>query len=130
MLPMVEPAGRKKLSHPVDAHVGRKLKELRLMRGKTQTEVAEGLGISFQQVQKYELGRNRVSASKLFEMSRILNVDPSYFFDGLADGTTVDTVDEESARIAAMVSRIGDIRVRAQIRSFIDSLSVPERKAS
>ncbi len=118
------------MSHPVDAHVGRKLKELRLMRGKTQTEVAEGLGISFQQVQKYELGRNRVSASKLFEMSRILNVDPSYFFDGLADGTTVDTVDEESARIAAMVSRIGDIRVRAQIRSFIDSLTVPERKAS
>lgn len=121
------------MSHPVDAHVGRKLKELRLLRGKTQTEVAEGLGISFQQVQKYELGRNRVSASKLFEMSRILGVDPAYFFDGLDDAANADApapaVDDDSARIAAMVSRIGDTRVRAQIRSFIDSLTVPDRKA-
>lgn len=117
------------MSHPVDAHVGRKLKELRLMRGKTQTEVAEGLGISFQQVQKYELGRNRVSASKLFEMSRILGVEPAYFFEGLGDDMAVAAVDDDSARIAAMVSRIGDTRVRAQIRSFIDSLTPPERKA-
>ena len=99
------------------------------MRGKTQTEVAEGLGISFQQVQKYELGRNRVSASKLFEMSRILGVNPAYFFDGLGEDLAANAVDDESARIAAMVSRIGDNRVRAQIRSFIDSLTPPDRKA-
>lgn len=117
------------MSHPVDVHVGRKLKELRLMRGKTQTEVAEGLGISFQQVQKYELGRNRVSASKLFEMSRILGVNPAYFFEGLGDDQAAAAFDDESARIAAMVSRIGDNRVRAQIRAFIDSLTPPERKA-
>ena len=120
------------MSHPVDVHVGKKLKELRLLRGMTQTEVADGLGISFQQVQKYELGRNRISASKLFEASQILAVDPAVFFVGLMDGSAPApaAVDDESARIASMVARIGDARVRAQIRSFIDSLSEPERKAT
>jgi len=101
------------------------------LRGMTQTEVAEGLGISFQQVQKYELGRNRISASKLFEVSRILAIEPGEFFAGFDQITAspLPPVDDESAKIASMVARISDTRVRAQIRSFIDSLSTTDRKA-
>ena len=111
------------MSHPVDVHVGKKLKQLRALRGMTQTDVANGLEISFQQVQKYELGRNRISASRLFELAQILDVPPSYFFDGLQDQTSVDEMDAEAARIASMVSRIKDSRVRSQIRSFITEIA-------
>jgi transcriptional regulator with XRE-family HTH domain len=113
------------MSHPVDEHVGKKLKNLRVLRGLTQTDVANGLDISFQQVQKYELGRNRISASKLFEISRILDVPPSYFFDGLDDAQTDDgpVIDEETARIASVISKITDERLKNQIRSFIDAVA-------
>ena len=113
------------MSHPVDVHVGKKLKHLRVLRGMTQTDVANGLEISFQQVQKYELGRNRISASKLFEISRILDVSPAYFFEGLEDVTADDSnvMDEETARIASVLNRIKNERVRAQIRSFIDAVA-------
>ncbi len=113
------------MSHPVDTHVGKKLKQMRVMRGLTQTDVANGLNISFQQVQKYELGRNRISASKLFELSRILNVPPAYFFDGLTDEPDAESsqMDEEAARIASMFSRIQDDRLRTHIRSFITEIA-------
>ncbi len=112
------------MSHPVDIHVGQKLKQLRILRGMTQTDVAEGLKISFQQVQKYELGRNRVSASKLYEMSHILGVPPSYFFDGLESATAAPRIlDEEATKIASMLTRIKDDRLRGQIRSFITEIA-------
>lgn len=71
------------MTHPVDSHVGSRIRQARLMRGKTQTELADALGISFQQVQKYELGRNRISASKLFETAKCLQLDVAFFFNGL-----------------------------------------------
>lgn len=112
------------MTHPVDEHVGKKLKNLRGLRGLTQTDVAKSLGISFQQVQKYELGRNRISASKLFEVSRILNVPPAYFFDGLTDDTPSGSViDLETARIACAVAKITDERLKTQIRAFIDAVA-------
>jgi len=112
------------MTHPVDTHVGTKLKNLRILRGLTQTDVANGLNISFQQVQKYERGRNRISASKLFEVSRILDVPPSHFFDGLSDDDNGGPViDEETARIASMISKITDERLKTQIRSFIDAVA-------
>ncbi|MCG7493776.1 helix-turn-helix domain-containing protein [Thalassobius sp. Cn5-15] len=122
------------MSHPVDIHVGKKLKNLRVLRGQTQTDVAKGLNISFQQVQKYELGRNRISASKLYEIANILNVPPAYFFEGLdqnADSTS-PVIDEETARIAAVFGKIQDDRLKAQIRSFIDAVAgyVPAETAS
>lgn len=112
------------MSHPVDIHVGKKLKQLRVLRGMTQTEVAQGLNISFQQVQKYELGRNRVSASKLFEISQILGVAPSYFFEGLDEvASPGDMLDDEATKIASMLTRIKDERLRGQIRTFISELA-------
>jgi len=71
------------MPHKVDVHVGKKLKQLRNERRLSQTDVAKKLGLSFQQVQKYEIGSNRISASRLFELSQILEVKPNDFFYGL-----------------------------------------------
>ena len=69
----------------IDAHVGGRIRAFRRRRGLTQERLAERLGLTFQQVQKYERGTNRVSASKLFEIATILGVGVSGFFAGLAE---------------------------------------------
>ena len=69
--------------HSVDIHVGKRLRHQRCVQGVTQGELAEALGIRFQQVQKYESGNNRVSASRLWDIAKVLNVPVSYFFEGL-----------------------------------------------
>ena len=71
------------MSHPVDAHVGKRLKQIRTLRRMSQTDVAKRLNLSFQQIQKYECGANRVTSSRLYDLSRALNVSVQYFFDGL-----------------------------------------------
>jgi transcriptional regulator with XRE-family HTH domain len=71
--------------HPVDRHVGRRVQEKRLDLGLTQTALARAVGVSFQQVQKYEKGTNRVSASKLFEMAEFMKVEIPFFFQGFKD---------------------------------------------
>jgi len=67
--------------HPIDLVVGDKLRRARKLAGKTQSDLADVLGISFQQVQKYELGRNRISAGKLYETSQWLGLPISFFFE-------------------------------------------------
>lgn len=71
--------------NPIDVHVGRRVRMRRAELKVSQQTLAEQLDVSFQQVQKYERGSNRVSASKLFEISRALEVPISYFFEGLSD---------------------------------------------
>ena len=73
-----------KAPNPIDVHVGRRIRERRRQLGLSQEKLADALGLTFQQVQKYERGSNRVSASKLFEVSRTLGVRVSDFFDGIA----------------------------------------------
>jgi transcriptional regulator with XRE-family HTH domain len=111
--------------HPVDAHVGKKIREIRLLRGLTQVKVAEKLGLSFQQLQKYETGYNRVSASKLFEIAQLLGVQPGYFFDGLAGSNMPESsvMDERTAKTAQALSSISDVKVRSQIQSMIQELA-------
>ncbi len=67
----------------VDEHVGDRIRVRRTLLGMNQEKLGEALGLSFQQVQKYEKGADRVSASRLFQLSKILNVSMSYFFDNL-----------------------------------------------
>ncbi len=67
--------------HPVDVHVGQRLRLRRKLAGLSQTELGEKIGVTFQQLQKYESGANRISASRLFDLSRVLDVPVSYFFD-------------------------------------------------
>ena len=69
--------------HPVDRHVGRRVCEKRIALGYNQSDLGRALGLTFQQIQKYEKGANRVSASKLWDIARFFKVDISYFFEGL-----------------------------------------------
>ncbi len=71
------------MKHPVDVHVGKRIRQRRWMIGMTQQALADAIGIKFQQVQKYETGMNRVSASRLWEIAHALDVSISFFFDGL-----------------------------------------------
>lgn len=71
------------MKHPVDVHVGKRVRHRRWMVGMTQQQLAEKVGIKFQQIQKYETGMNRVSASRLWDISEALSVSVSFFFDGL-----------------------------------------------
>src|SRR4029079_10891894 len=76
--------------NPVDLHVGARIRMRRKILGVSQERLADDLGLTFQQVQKYERGANRVSASKLYEIARSLQAPISYFFDGLADPLTAE----------------------------------------
>lgn len=69
--------------HPVDRHVGRRVCEKRLALGYNQSDLGRALGLTFQQIQKYEKGANRISASKLWDIARFFKVDVGYFFQGL-----------------------------------------------
>jgi len=117
--------------HPVDAHVGKKLRMARLSLGKSQSELAKEAGVSFQQVQKYEKGTNRISASRLFEFSKLLGVDVAYFFYGASENGInsddqahdVDTIDMEIAR---NISAISNIKMKRAVADFIGSLSEAE----
>ena len=71
--------------HPVDLYVGKRLKQKRLERGISQDNLASSVNLTFQQVQKYEKGINRVSSSKLYDFAKFLGVDIRYFFEGLKD---------------------------------------------
>jgi transcriptional regulator with XRE-family HTH domain len=72
----------KKSPNPTDTHVGMRIRMRRLMLGMSQTGLADGLGLTFQQVQKYEKGTNRVGASRLQQISNILQVPVAFFFEG------------------------------------------------
>ncbi|MEM9436272.1 MAG: helix-turn-helix transcriptional regulator [Pseudomonadota bacterium] len=74
------------MKHPVDVHVGKRIRHRRWMVGMTQQQLAETVGIKFQQIQKYETGMNRVSASRLWDIAETLDVPVSFFFAGL-EGT-------------------------------------------
>lgn len=73
------------MKHVVDVHVGQRIRHRRWTIGMTQQQLADSVGIKFQQIQKYETGANRVAASRLWEMAEALDVSPAYFFDGLLE---------------------------------------------
>ena len=68
-------------SHPVDTHVGARMRQRRTLLGMSQTKLGDSVGLTFQQVQKYERGSNRIGSSRLYEFAKVLDVPVSYFFD-------------------------------------------------
>lgn len=70
---------------PVDIHVGGRLRLRRLLLGYSQQKLAKAVDLTFQQIQKYERGANRISASRLYQFSKVLNVPVSFFFDDMDD---------------------------------------------
>ncbi|MEE3626249.1 helix-turn-helix transcriptional regulator [Nitrospirillum sp. BR 11752] len=80
--------------NPIDVHVGSRVRLRRTLLGMSQEKLGEAIGLTFQQVQKYERGANRIGASRLFDLSRVLDVPVSFFFDDMAGDTPNDVVDE------------------------------------
>lgn len=111
------------MPHPVDLYVGARLRSLRAARGVSQTKLGEKLGITFQQVQKYETGTNRVSASKLYDISRILNVQPNYFFEGLDDGGTDALISRKAARVGGFFENIPNRQARDHLYGLIKAMA-------
>jgi transcriptional regulator with XRE-family HTH domain len=70
--------------NPIDVHVGQRIRSRRTILGLSQSTLADAIGLTFQQVQKYERGANRVSSSRLFDLARVLEVPPSWFFEDMA----------------------------------------------
>jgi transcriptional regulator with XRE-family HTH domain len=87
----------------VDAHVGSRVRLRRKMLSVSQESLASALGLTFQQVQKYERGSNRISASKLYQIAKTLQVPVAFFFEGLADTATGDAVDTVAANANKVV---------------------------
>ena len=73
------------MKHPVDVHVGKRVRHRRWMVGMTQQQLAERVGIKFQQIQKYETGMNRISASRLWDIAEALDAPVSFFFEGISE---------------------------------------------
>jgi transcriptional regulator with XRE-family HTH domain len=83
-----QPGARGGGPDPIDIHVGKRIKLRRTLLHISQEQLAGDIGVTFQQVQKYESGHNRVSASRLFDISRVLNCPISYFFEDIGPETT------------------------------------------
>ena len=124
--------------HPVDKHVGNRLRQLRALRGITQTALADETGVTFQQVQKYEKGANRISASRLWEISRVLDVPIASFFEGIftarsrrdkkviaAEGDSINT--REIVRLVDVYCRIRDARLRTAISGMAKAIARSRR---
>lgn len=99
--------------NPIDVHVGSRVRLRRTLLGLSQEKLGEAIGLTFQQVQKYERGANRIGASRLFDLSRVLDVPVSFFFDDMTDDVDIVPIvdalptDEKSLGSAA-VSYDGD----------------------
>ncbi|NTF97861.1 helix-turn-helix domain-containing protein [Rhizobium rhizogenes] len=116
--------------HPVDVYVGQQIRIQRVRANLSQTELGKGAGISYQQVQKYEVGTNRVSASMLWEIANVLNVPAATFFDGLpesgaGDPTQISPQAYESLAFIAttegreLVERLTDLTPQARRRLLL-----------
>ncbi|NRB05402.1 MAG: helix-turn-helix transcriptional regulator [Rhodobacteraceae bacterium] len=106
------------MPHHVDVHVGKRIRQRRWLIGMTQQKLADLVGIKFQQIQKYETGANRVSASRLWDIGQAMSVPVSFFFEGLS-------VDDMAPEGDATVPNdlLGDKEAMELVRSYY---SIPE----
>jgi transcriptional regulator with XRE-family HTH domain len=124
---------------PIDIRVGNKIRERRRAMKITQEKLADALGLTFQQVQKYERGSNRVSASKLYEIATLLCVPVSYFYADLPDPTESAGDDEDlrhatrvlmatpdGQELATLYSRINRPRLREQVLLLVRLMAEQE----
>lgn len=111
------------MAHPVDDFVAQRIRQARLMRGLTQSGLAAQIGCSFQQLQKYEAGQNRVSASRLYEIAEALDVQPSYFFDGYDSSAPQQEMDNTASRILFALAKVDDPDVRESLCRMVQSIA-------
>lgn len=89
------------MADDTDLHVGKRLRRRRRLLGMTQQDLASQVGVRFQQIQKYECGANRITSSRLFELSKALNVSVQYFFDGMPNRDMAENAANDSDGLEA-----------------------------
>ncbi len=119
--------------HPVDVHVGGRVRLRRTLLGMSQEKLGEALELTFQQVQKYERGMNRIGASRLYQLCHILDVPIEYFFEGLEEGVTASSevdvmVKIETPKLVRAYSRIRDPKVRDALRYTAFAMALAMRR--
>jgi transcriptional regulator with XRE-family HTH domain len=140
----------KKIPNPIDRHVGSRVRMRRVMLGMSQEKLGDALGLTFQQIQKYEKGTNRIGASRLQQISRTLDVPPAFFFEGAPSFEAMTTPesghigfaeDSNASYVADFLStpeglhlnlafaRIHDPKVRKRIVDLVSSLAGEDEKA-
>jgi transcriptional regulator with XRE-family HTH domain len=130
-----------KAPNPVDKYVGSRVRMRRIMLGMSQEKLGEALGLTFQQVQKYEKGTNRVGASRLQQISEILQVPVSFLFEGgpsgaansggFSEGTSPAYVSDflatsEGLALTRAFTRISDAKLRRSIVEMVEQIAVRE----
>ena len=141
-MPATNPKPRVPRSRPVDAYIGGRLRLRRTLMGMSQEKLADAVGLTFQQIQKYEKGANRIGASRLFQFSRILDVPPSYFFDSMPAEIGQEPIEygatptsdvlprdpltkRETLELVRAYYRVGDPGVRKRLFELVKSLGEP-----
>lgn len=127
------PVIRQRAMQPMDQHIGARIRQRRLQLGMSQGKLASGLGVSFQQVQKYEKGANRVGGSRMQQIAAVLQVEPAFFFDGAAgrkangqrhdpDNERLDTflATKEGIAINRLFPQIKSVNVRRAVLALIE----------
>ena len=111
------------MAHPVDVHVGKRIRQRRWLTGMTQQQLAQKVGIKFQQIQKYETGANRVSASRLWDIADALDVPVSFFFEGIETEESAEATTDVSGKVPADI--MGDKEALDLVRSYY---AIPENQ--
>lgn len=118
----------KKSPHAVDVHVGARIRQQRTLLGMSMEKLAEKLGLTYQQVAKYELGQNRVSASRMWQFAQALGVPVASFFEGLQESGKAKKGDEPEVKreLLEFARRYGSIKkpaARKAVRDLVTSLA-------
>jgi transcriptional regulator with XRE-family HTH domain len=130
----------KKQANPIDAQVGNRVRIRRMLIGMSQERLGDLLGLTFQQVQKYEKGVNRIGAGRLFEVSRILGVPIDFFYEGVSDQLDVRSIADQKNALPVMefvssgegfqlslaFMKIKDAKVRKRVLDLVKSLGEDE----
>ena len=114
--------------HPVDFHVGSRVRLRRKLLGMSQTDLGNALGLTYQQIQKYERGTNRISAGRLYQLSHFLDVPVEYFFEELEEGVTASSEDDvmlksETLEMVRAYYRIRDPKVRKALHALTKAMA-------
>jgi transcriptional regulator with XRE-family HTH domain len=131
----------KKQANPIDIQVGNRVRIRRMLIGMSQERLGDLLGLTFQQVQKYEKGVNRIGAGRLFEVSRILNVPIDFFYEGVnaqpgaggpeAAPPVMEFVSSgEGLQLSLAFMKIKDAKVRKRVLDLVKSLAEDEEQKS
>ena len=114
--------------HPVEVHVGSRVRLRRTLLGMSQTQLGSALGVTFQQLQKNERGMNRIGASRLWQLSQVLDVPMSYFFEGLDEGAKAWSPDDmlvkrETLELVRAYYRITDPKIRKRLFELVKAVA-------